>query len=458
MRIATRKKNGNAGNILALTLIVATVLAIALTSFLFLTNVRSHSVARSQLWNESLTVAEAGIEDGLAYINKYVGQQNMTNWINTYAEDNWQYSNNVFWVTRYMDTAKTRYYTVYVTNTAVNPMIRSTGYVPNSSWAGTGRPLSRTILIGTKTKQYFNAAMAALGTIDLKGNNIATDSFDSSATNWPGYWTNTIRSAFGDVVTDNQITNSTLNAGNANIAGHVKTGPTGTLLYNANVSIGDLPWVDASTPGIEPGYYANDLNVTFDDVVVPNVSWMPVTSLGGLGGSGTAPDGKTYAHIFTKAANGGFYTLKDSGDIYVDTNVMVTVQVLNSVGTFAPQNLFVAGTGANSGKFVAYCDCPSVWLGTGDEPQSAVAGNMVFLGTPNCTALKYNGNGDFTGAMYMPEAVFTLVGGGSGVLDFVGSSVTQRVQMNGHYHFHYDLALKTWSPNNAYVAAAWREL
>jgi hypothetical protein len=83
---------------------------------------------------------------------------------------------------------------------------------------------------------------------------------------------------------------------------------------------------------------------------------------------------------------------------------------------------------------------------------------MVFLGTPNCTSLKYSGNGDFTGAMYFPEADFQLSGGGSGITDFIGSSVTRTVQMNGHYHFHFDEALKKWNPNNAFVAASWREL
>lgn len=457
MKIAIDKENGDAGNILVVTLIVATVLAISLTSFLYLTNVRSHSVARSQLWNESLTVAEAGIEDGMAFVNKFAGSQSFTNWINTYSQDNWQNSGIVFWTTRYLDAAQTRYYTVYVTNSAGGPVIRSTGYVPNSSWAGTGKPLSRTILVGTTTDPYFNAAMAALGNIDLKGNNIATDSFDSSATNYPGYWTNTIRMANGDVVTDTTITNSDLNVGNANVAGHIKTGPNGILLFNANASVGDLPWVDLPTPGIEPGYYRNDMNVKFRDVQLPNVSWLnPGTA--GVGGQGTAPDGNSYSHIFTAAATGGYYILNDSGDIYVGTNVSVTVKVINSVGTFAPNNLYVAGTGANSGKFVAYVDCPNINLGTSDKPQSGIAGNMVFLGTTNVTSLSYKGNGDFTGAMYMPEADFQLAGGGSGIIDFIGSSVTRTVQMNGHYHFHYDEALKKWSPDNDYIAAGWREL
>lgn len=283
-------------------------------------------------------------------------------------------------------------------------------------------------------------ALAARGNIDLKGNNLASDSFDSSAPDYPGYWTNSIRKANGDVVSISEVTNSSLNLGNANIAGHIETGPTGTLFFNANSSVGDLAWVDAATPGIEPGYYANEFNFSFPDVMLPSVGWLPAAG-SGTGGGGTAPDGLTYSHIFTSAASGGYFTLSDSGDIYVDTNVTITIKVLNSTGTFAPNNIFVAGTGILSGKLVAYVDCTNCILGTTDKPQSGLAQNLVFLGTTNCVSMAYKGNGDFAGLIYAPSADFQLAGGGSGIIDFIGSSVTRTIQMNGHYHVHFDEAL-----------------
>jgi hypothetical protein len=458
MRIIASKPNRNDGNVIVIALFIAFILGLALASYLKLVDNRSRGVARSQLWNESMVVTEAGIEDALGFINKFVNisSQKITDWTSAYAVDNWQNSGNVYWVTRYLDDTKTRYYTVYITNVATGPIIRSTGYVPAPAWLSGGQPISRTVMIGTKTDSYFNAAMAALGTINLKGNNIATDSFDSSATNYPGYWTNTIRSANGDVVTDSVITNSTLNVGNANVAGHIKTGPGGILAYNANCSVGDLPWVDSFTPGIKPGWYTDDMNVLFKDVKIPNVTWWNAAGAG-TGGPGTV-NSKYYDHVFTSAASGGYYTLSDSGNIYVGTNVTVTIKVPQTVGTFAPNYLYVAGTGASSGKFVAYIDCANVTLGTDDKPQSGLAGNMAFLGTPNCTSLSYKGNGDFTGVMYMPQADFQLAGGGSGIVDFIGSSVTRTVQMNGHYHFHFDEALRKWSPDGAYIAALWVEL
>jgi len=467
MRISLSKTGKLSGNILLVTILTGIVVGLTLVGFLRLVDVQSKSVQRSQTWNQSLAVTEAGIEDGMAFINQYAGTQNIAAWTNTATANNWTVSGgNVFSTTRYLDAAHTIYYTVWVTNlNFATPAIRCTGSVPGPVWLSNPNRISRTVLITAKTEVLFNAAMAALGTIDLKGNNIETDSFDSSATNYPGYWTSSIRRANGDVATDGKIT-GILVVGNANVAGHVMTGPGGTISIAANGSVGDLPWVDLPTPGIEPGYSSDDMNVIFESVVIPGP---PQMIWNGAPGSGNAPtytysgttitgtnSSQSFAHVITSSGN---YTINDSGDIYVGSNCVVNLKVISSVGTFSPNYLYGAGTGTNAAKVTCYVDCANATLGSNDKPQGGgLAGNMVFLGTPNCTSLSYKGNGDFTGAMYFPQADFQLAGGGSGVIDFIGSSVTKTVQMNGHYHFHFDEALKKWNPNNAYVASSWREL
>lgn len=460
MRILITKRAATRGNILLITLLTALVIGMSLVSYLLLVNNESRSVSRSQLWNQSLVVAEAGVEDGLAFINQYAGSDNIAAWTGTAAANNWTVSvsnPNVYYTKRYLDAAHTTYYTVYVTNNgSYSPSVRATGFVPGPKWVSGAAPLSRTVVIQAKTDMLFNAAMAAIGAIDLKGNGIATDSFDSNATNWPGYWTNTIRKPGGDVETDSTITNFTL--GNANIAGRARTGPGGGYSIQANGSVGDLAWVDAGTSGIEPGWFSDDMNVTFKDPILPTITQLPAAGTG-MGGSGVAPDGNPYAHVFTSlAVNNGYYSVNDNGDIYVGTNITLMIHVLPSVSTFSPNNLVVAGTGSSAAKLICYVDCPACTLGSGDYTESRIAGNMVFYGTPTCTTLNYKGNGDFTGAMYFPRADFQLAGGGNGILDFVGSSVTKTVQMNGHYHFHFDEALRKINPNNAYVAAAWVEV
>jgi hypothetical protein len=457
MKISILKSAKIRANILMVTLLVALVLGMTLTSYLILVDGQSRSVARSQIWNQALVVTEAGVEDAMAFVNQFAGSPAILTWPSTASANNWTSpAGNVYVTTRYLDASHKTYYTAYVTNNLfATPTIRVTGSVPGPSWLANPNRISRTVIIGAKTDVLFNAAMAALGAIDLKGNGIATDSFDSSATNWPGYWTNTIRKAGGDVATDSTITNFTI--GNADIAGHARTGPGGGYTIMLNGSVGDLAWVDGGSSGVEPGWFADDMNTTFKPVIIPSDQTWWNAGAAGEGQSGTV-NGVSYAHVFTAAANGRYYNLNDSGDIYIGTNVTISLKAKSTVGTFKPDNIYVAGTGANAGKLTCYVDCGSCTLGSGDMTQSKLAGNMVFLGTTNCTSLAYKGNGDFTGAMYFPQADFQLAGGGAGIIDFIGSSVTKTVQMNGHYHFHFDEALKKWNPNNAYIADSWREI
>src|SRR5204863_5445949 len=127
--------------------------------------------------------------------------------------------------------------------------------------------LGRTVSVMTKLDPIFAVAMAALGQIDLKGNNIATDSFDSCDPNYndgTGLYTfgNTANTkANGDVCTDSILTD-TLNVGNANIKGMVKTGPgLGTIEIGPNGTVGDRAWVEGGSQGIETGHSATDVNV-----------------------------------------------------------------------------------------------------------------------------------------------------------------------------------------------------
>ena len=61
--------------------------------------------------------------------------------------------------------------------------------------------------------------------------------------------------------------------------------------------------------------------------------------------------------------------------------------------------------------------------------------------------------------MYAPEAAFTLGGGDTNDYDSVGACVVNTVKLNGHYHFHFDEALrKTGAPSRGYVVSGWSEV
>jgi len=83
---------------------------------------------------------------------------------------------------------------------------------------------------------------------------------------------------------------------------------------------------------------------------------------------------------------------------------------------------------------------------------------VVSLGLSTNTKLNLSGNSQFTGAIYAPNADFNLGGGGSEVYDFIGSSVTKSVTLNGHYNFHYDEQLEKSGPMRVLVVTSWNEI
>jgi hypothetical protein len=86
------------------------------------------------------------------------------------------------------------------------------------------------------------------------------------------------------------------------------------------------------------------------------------------------------------------------------------------------------------------------------------ATNFVYYGLPTNKQLTFPSNGDFTGAIYAPQANFTLGGGGSTIQNFSGACVTLNIAINGHYKFHYDEALAVSGPLSKYVVTSWVEL
>jgi hypothetical protein len=130
--------------------------------------------------------------------------------------------------------------------------------------------LGRGVRARTQRRAVFSKGMVAKDSIDMNGNNIETDSFNSLdplySTN--GLYTASKRKDGGDVAVNSSITIS-LNVGNANIRSHVSVGPGGTIAVGSQGTVGSAAWHTAGNNGIEPGWSANDMNVSFDDVTVP---------------------------------------------------------------------------------------------------------------------------------------------------------------------------------------------
>jgi hypothetical protein len=430
MRIYLHRRHGSA---LLITLVVASVVGFTLASYLTLVSSQNKTTMRSLSWNNAMPVIEAGIEEALTHVNKRL--------MNDMVTDGWALAASGYTKSR---TLGDGYYQVLITATNP-PIILSTGYVRVP--LGTNY-LARAVRVTTKYDALFAKGMVAKGQIDLLGNNIMTDSFDSSDPNYStaGRYDPAKAKDNGDVATNSAMIDS-LNVWNADLYGHVATGPGGTVKIGPNGAVGSKAWIDGGNHGIQPGWATDDMNVSFPDVSPPF-----------SGGAMTPGSGNTGGTNYTYLLGSGNYQMSSlsmsgnskmgvAGDavLYVTGNVSVTGNAFIYIKPGASLKLYVSGSTASL-------------AGGGVINANANALSFQYLGLPSNTSLSFSGNAQFTGTIYAPNADFTLGGGGNNTYDFVGASISKTVKMNGHFNFHYDEALGKNGPSRGFIVTSWNEI
>jgi hypothetical protein len=405
------------------TLFIAFLFGMFLYSYLNSVQEQKGLVARSEAWNSALTLAEGGVEEALAQLNPGAGVSNVDLTANGWGAP----SGGLYGpVARTLSSGS---YSVTFT-TATNPVIYATGYVTIPAFSAT---IQRVLRVGTIMAPLFPVALASKNGIDLKGNTISTDSFNSAlgtmSTN--GKYDPTKTSTNGDIASIAGI----VNVGNANVNGSVSLGPTATDSIQKNGYV-----LDGVT---------TDFNVEFEDVVLPQTSWVPAVPL-------PVPaiiNSNSYDYVFNI---GGDYSINNlSGSLYVASNTVVRLLL---TGNATPNNIEVDGSGATAGHLIIYMNGPSFTLSGNEIVDGGNAANLTYYGTTNNTSISFTGNASFTGTMYAPEANIKLGGGGSNPYGVTGSIVGNTITLNGHFSFHYDENLLSGGPSRGLVANSWQEL
>ena len=424
MRIRISPAVREQASVLVVTLFIALMLGMFLFYYLHLVRTQNILVARSQAWNASLTMAEAGVEEALAQLNPGAPSPKIDRTAN-----GWGLPSGGFYGPKTRTLSSGSYAVTYTDDTY--PVIYSTGYV---AVASLGVTLSRTVEITTTNAALFPAPLTARYNINFKGNNITTDSFDpqNPALSTNGRYDPTKTSTNGTIASFAGL----VNVGNADVNGAVLLGPNAANTIPKN-------------NGYITGGVSYDFNLDFADVVLPQTGWflaVPVPQI---------IDGVVYDYVFN---NSGDYQISGllGSSIYVGTNATVRL-LFNSNTTVG--SIRVAGSTANTaGNLTIYMNGPSFTLSGSDTVDGGNARNLSYYGTPNNTSIKFSGNSAFTGTIYAPEASFTLGGGGLDTYDFVGAVLCYSVTINGHYNFHYPEDLGLTGPMSGYVAWCWREL
>lgn len=416
------------GSVLIICVMITGILGVILAAYLKLAAFQNQTTARSHSWNAALPLAEAGVEEALAHLY-HTGGANL-------ATNGWIAANQEFTRVRSNDFLR-----IWMSISNVSPPViysRGDARIPGQS----DGYVSRLVRVETSRESLFSKAIVARNEIVFNGNNITVDSFDSAnpAYSTGGLYDPAKRRSNGDVATNLDVVNA-LDTGNANIFGKVSTGPGGTVEIGPNGKVGDLAWQSSpSSSGIAPGWSSDDMNVLFPEVKLP------------------------YAGGFAPPVISGDYVIQTSGDYLIqDLNKSLIVNSNVQARLIVNHEIDIGGTDKITlepgAALTLYMDGESAKIrGNGVVNQNSAADSFVYRGTPRNKNLTISGNGSFTGVIYAPDAEFVMNGGGSGVEDVVGASVTGTTTMNGKFQFHYDENLGRRFKERPFVVTGWSEL
>lgn len=316
----------------------------------------------------------------------------------------------------------------------------STNMSPNAGVTN-GAPLGnrRTILAeATNTLAFyrgwrtnlpiFAGAITAKLDVNLNGNNIRIDSYDSTDPAHDNPLDPNEIKAGGDVASGSGY----LSIANANIHGKLLTGPNGSYAFGPSGFAGPIGWTG---PGLySSAWYRDDFRFAIPDTTAP------------------------FNSGFTPAGAGTNYWILSPGNYYVNNDVNLSAKTVLVVGGVA--SLYVTGSfsmsstseikiepGARLRVFVGRGSGPSVSASlTKVSTADNSAANFQYYGLPSNTSVTWSGNGNFRGTICAPQATVSMGGGGTNVYDFWGACVVNAITMNGHFGFHFDENLKVNGP------------
>jgi hypothetical protein len=196
--------------------------------------------------------------------------------------------------------------------------------------------------------------------------------------------------------------------------------------------VGSVAWHVAGRNGVEPKWWRTDLNVSLRPVTVPfTTAPPPVANL-------------VNGILFDQVFNGGDFQLPS----LVGKSLVSEKSILFVSGPINCSQLSIK----SNATLRIYCAGPTAIFGTiSNENNSATS--LSLFGLPGLTYIELGGS--WSGAVYAPNADFSIAGN----TQVSGSIVVNNVTLRGNAEFHYDEALASTNRQlRAYVVTSWKEL
>lgn len=401
-------------------ILAATLLAsLALLGGLQLLPKSVYPPASAEAWSECLPLIETAIEEALGQRPFNSSNLVASGWTRM-APD------------RYLKTNALAGGGYAVTMSAHQPYeIMATGYVRT---AGTTKTVQRAVKVAAFDAPALRLAVLVRDRLELKGNNVRIDSFDSrDPVNSPsGLYLAANARDKADTACLSGVS-GTFDLGNGDILGCALTGSGGSVDHGPTGAVGSRTWQRKNQHGIEPGWSRIYTNGSTPEVVPPLAAALPP------GGIGIEFDGVTYDQVFD---NGNFRMSSLNGRTLVTglAVVYVTGDIDAELITIQPSaHLLLYGGGAST-RF------------TSVDNQSKLASHLTYFGLPANTALSLNC--DWMGVVYAPNCDLII----RDSIVICGSICARSLTAKGGIQLHFDEALGASTKAVRPVIASWTEL
>lgn len=445
------------GSVFLTAVMVAGVFAILTVGILtYLSNEYSLNF-RSHTWNRALHLVEAAIEKSFSELNYYtapLGAGGFTTDRGWYNISSGVYSNAVINFTDGAGNVVGNFYSVVSGVGGFTPSVTAVAVCAGGS---SGPSITRAVQVKLKAASRFPTSLMSTDWMDMNGNNIYVDSYDSTdvAKSTSGRYDSSKRQSNGNVASNGTVMN-TMNVGNAEIHGVAYTGTGGSVALGSNGSIGPTFVAgDRSTTvndALSKGWIQTDFNLDIPDVTLPTgaTTWggAPGASGSGIGSitkDNTLSTGNYRVNDISlnSSAHGDDLVINGNVSLYVLGNVSISGLGRIIINSNASLTIYVAGSVSVAG------------LGLVNNTGTPIKNQ--WYGLPSSTSWSYTGNANWTGVIYAPSAALAFKGGGSSG-DASGAAVAKSITLAGQVQFHYDESLRAANTGAGYQVASWQEL
>jgi hypothetical protein len=468
-----RLPSSNRGSALIVAMMFATLIAIALTSYLALSLNSMRLAQRSFYANAAVDLTDTGLEQVLWSLNHSTWSGagftqvtgTTTQWAGTFPSASTYYT--------YTQGVKGQVKVwVDLSNTNL-PHAVAEAIVT----LGDGTTLTKAAEVYMQRRSYFSNGLVAKNSITFSGNNASVDGWNSNPTNTAGVnipYTAAVANDSGQVGSTSVNVDS-ISVSNANIYGYAAIGSNSL----SGISVGSNGLVGPyGTPNgtIDSTRVTYDFTTSFPDATAATTAGytLPAISNGGTttlprAGDTPASDGKYYYSIPSISLSGNGNELAIAGGnvvINLTNTASTTLSVAgqgsiniatgSTLAVYTAGNVSIAGNGVSNGTYDPADPISSA--NTPNQPSSfQLYGTLPATSAPPYQSIAISGNGILSGVVYAPNASISLNGGGSSG-QVLGAMVGNTVAVTGNSTFHYDESLANLGAGNLWGLSKWREL